>query len=113
MSAAWVCNVVAALETIRLCPGELVRARGPTNMTDDADLTCRELVEVVTDYLAATMAPEDRLRFEQHLVICSGCATYLEQMRQTIRLVGELREEHIPRGARQELLQAFRRWRLT
>lgn len=79
-------------------------------MTDD-ELTCRELVEVVTDYLVGAMLASDRLRFEEHLVVCDGCTTYLEQMRQTIRLTGELREEHVLPEAQQELLQALRDWR--
>ena len=80
-------------------------------MTEKAELTCRELSEVVTDYLEGTMSAHDRLRFEQHLVVCEGCTSYLEQMRETIRLMGELREEHILPEAQRELLQVFRGWR--
>jgi hypothetical protein len=75
------------------------------------DLSCRELVEIVTDYLEGALAPEDRARFEQHLVLCDGCTIYVEQMRDTIRLVGTLREEDVPDEARDSLLAAFRSWR--
>ena len=74
-------------------------------------LTCRELVELVTDYLEGTLPAADRARFEQHLALCPNCPAYLEQMRQTIRALGMLPEESITPEARQELLEAFRNWK--
>src|SRR5690348_8905597 len=55
-------------------------------MSPSGGLTCREFVELATEYLEGTMSDEDRSRFEQHLAICPGCVTYVEQMRQTISL---------------------------
>jgi predicted anti-sigma-YlaC factor YlaD len=75
------------------------------------ELTCRELVEIVTDYLEGAMELEERIRFEKHLVLCDGCAIYVEQMRDVISLTGSLREEHVPENAREALLDAFRSWR--
>ncbi len=74
-------------------------------------LTCREVVELVTDYLEGNLAPPDRERFEAHLALCPNCPTYLEQMRQTIRALGMLPEESIAPEVRQELLRAFRDWK--
>lgn len=73
-------------------------------------LTCREVVELVTDYLEGVLAPEDRRRVEDHLAGCDGCTTYLEQMREMIRLTGMLTEEQLPREQQQRLLEAFRGW---
>ncbi|HEV7216259.1 MAG TPA: zf-HC2 domain-containing protein [Chloroflexota bacterium] len=73
--------------------------------------TCRELVELVTDYLEGALAPEDRLRFEQHVAICPGCRTYVDQMRLTIRTMGNLTEASIAPEAKQALLRVFRSWR--
>jgi anti-sigma factor RsiW len=75
------------------------------------DLTCKELVELVTDYLEGRLAPEGRERFERHLELCPGCATYLEQFRDTIALTGALREDDVPLRARDELLAQFRNWK--
>jgi predicted anti-sigma-YlaC factor YlaD len=75
------------------------------------ELTCKELVEVVTDYLEGSMAPEDRVRFEEHLVDCPGCSAYLDQMRETVRLSGALREEDLEPAARATLLDVFRDWK--
>jgi anti-sigma factor RsiW len=74
------------------------------------DMSCKELVEAVTDYLEGTMGAEDRARFDAHLEICPFCVTYLEQMRQTIATAGELSEESIAPESREELLGAFRGW---
>ena len=79
-------------------------------MPAPADLTCRELVELVTDYLEETLPPTERARFEAHLADCDDCPLYLGQMRLTIRPLGALTEERIPPAAREELLRLFRRW---
>ncbi len=75
------------------------------------EMTCRELVEVVTDYLEGTLAPDDRRRLEEHLDVCPYCAEYVAQMRQTIDALGEISEESIAPQTRDELLAAFRGWR--
>jgi anti-sigma factor RsiW len=73
-------------------------------------VSCKELVEAITDYLEGRMAAGDRARFEAHLVECPYCVTYLEQMRETIGALGELSEESLDPNARDELLHAFRGW---
>jgi anti-sigma factor RsiW len=78
---------------------------------DVQQLTCKELVELVTDYLEGALSPADRARFDEHLATCPYCRTYVEQMRQTIRALGHLPEETIPAEALEELLARFRRWR--
>jgi anti-sigma factor RsiW len=75
------------------------------------DITCRELVELVTDYLDGALPTPERVRFEEHLVYCPGCLYYLDQMRETVRLTGALTEETIPVGARDRFLATFRSWR--
>ena len=71
-------------------------------------MTCQQIVEVITDYLDNRMAAEDRQRFEDHVAACDGCAAYLEQMRETIRLTGRLSEEELAPEQRDGLLKAFR-----
>ena len=75
------------------------------------ELTCKELVEVVTDYLEGGMPVDQRLLFEEHLAFCCWCRTYVEQMRETIRLTGTLEEEDIGPEARDALLDIFRDWK--
>lgn len=76
-----------------------------------AELTCIELIEIVTDYLEGALPPAERSRFEAHLAGCDGCTRYLDQMRQTIRLTGRLAEDQLTPEARSDLLAAFRDWK--
>ncbi len=81
--------------------------------TADAEqLSCRELVELVTDYLEGALALEERERFERHVHAenCSGCAEYLRQMRTTVELTGRLRPADLSREPEEALRRAFRDW---
>lgn len=81
--------------------------RGP----DPIDLSCSELVELVTDYLEGRLSIAERTRFEMHLCCCPPCRTYLAQIRATVAAAGRLTEETLPPDARDALLAAFRGWR--
>ena len=74
-------------------------------------LVCRELVELVTDYLERRLSDVDRLRFEAHLKECDGCAAYVQQMRTTIEALGRIPPESLSPEAERVLLAAFRDWR--
>jgi predicted anti-sigma-YlaC factor YlaD len=75
------------------------------------EITCRELVELVTDYLEGAMEPLERQRLEEHLAGCRPCRHYLEQMRGTIKTVGRLPVESVTPEAQEELLRVFRAWK--
>jgi anti-sigma factor RsiW len=74
-------------------------------------LSCQELVELVTDYLEGALSAEQRARFDAHLEPCDGCTAYLEQMRVTITLVGRLTPEDVSPEAEAALLGVFRSWK--
>ncbi|MFT3916856.1 MAG: anti-sigma factor [Anaeromyxobacteraceae bacterium] len=74
------------------------------------DISCAELVELVTDYLEDRMGEDERTRLELHLAYCPPCRVYLEQVRATVALAGRLTEESVPATKRDELLEAFRGW---
>ena len=80
-------------------------------MTPATDLTCREMVELMNDYLEGALADGERARFEAHLSSCDPCTSYLAQIRETIRLAGGVTEESVPPDVRDQLLQAFRDWK--
>ena len=77
----------------------------------EPEMTCKELVELVTEYLEGTLPNDTRQKMENHLSGCDGCTHYLEQMRQTIRLTGQVREENLTPGQRDDLLRLFRDWK--
>ena len=80
-------------------------------MPAPAQMTCKELVELVTDYLEDALPPAEVRRFEEHLKECRGCTAYLQQFRQMIDAMGRLTEDAVPDDARDKLLQAFRDWK--
>jgi predicted anti-sigma-YlaC factor YlaD len=81
-------------------------------MADPAEpITCQEVVELVTDYLEGALPSDQVERFEEHLSLCEGCASYVDQMRRTVTTVGQLREEDLPPETRDRLMAAFRHWK--
>jgi anti-sigma factor RsiW len=75
------------------------------------ELSCREVVELVTAYLDNALPPSEHERFERHLSVCPGCVTYVDQIRETVRLTGaQPREEALTPDARDALLAQFRNW---
>ena len=80
-------------------------------MAKAQELTCQELVELVTDYLEGTLPPAERARVDAHIAGCTGCRRYLAQMRLTIATLPRLTEETIQPEAREALLRTFRNWK--
>jgi len=79
----------------------------------EGEMTCREVVELVTDHFEDRLPLEDSRRFELHVCTCTGCRDYLGQMRAVVRVAGRLGEEVLPAGLREDLLRAFRGWKRT
>src|SRR5438034_7522950 len=77
----------------------------------DAEITCKEVTELITDYLEQRLLPAERTRFEQHLSVCPGCVAYLDQMRITVKTLGSVPPLEIPESIKSGLLQAFRSWK--
>jgi predicted anti-sigma-YlaC factor YlaD len=82
-------------------------------MADDRVVTCREFVELVTDYLEGTLPPEKVSLIEEHLDLCEPCRVYLEQIRVIVETLPEVEgevDQPVPDDARAELLTIFRGW---
>jgi hypothetical protein len=73
-----------------------------------SDLECREFVEQVTSFLEGDLGPDEEQRFVDHLALCNGCDRYLDQVRQTVRALGDLPADTISPTTREALLNAFR-----
>jgi Putative zinc-finger len=74
------------------------------------DLTCAEVVELVTEYLEGGLTTDDRERFEEHIGFCGWCLIYLDQMRETVATVGRVRPDDLSPELEGALLAAFRDW---
>jgi anti-sigma factor RsiW len=71
-------------------------------------VVCQQWVELVTAYLDGALPRRVRKAIDRHLRLCRHCREYLAQMRQTIRLTGELRKEDVPADVLDALVEAFR-----
>jgi predicted anti-sigma-YlaC factor YlaD len=80
-------------------------------MTINDELTCQEVVELVTEYLENALLPETQKRLEEHIADCPGCTNYIEQVQLTIGMLRQLTREPVFPATKQELLQIFQNWK--
>ena len=80
-------------------------------MTATQGLSCRELVELVTDYLEDDLDVDTTTALEAHLELCPGCARYVEQIRETVATLGAVGSDDLSTEAQAGLLEAFRAFR--
>jgi anti-sigma factor RsiW len=76
------------------------------------ELVCREVVELVTEYLGGTLPAHDRERFDQHLATCPPCTAYLAQVKTTLEIAAELASTPPPADdeVAKQLGDMFRDW---
>jgi anti-sigma factor RsiW len=72
------------------------------------EMACREIVELLSDYLDDALPTSLRADVQAHLDGCDGCTRVLDQLRETVRLTGMLTEEQLSDPQRATLLEAFR-----
>ncbi|MBI1279921.1 MAG: anti-sigma factor [Anaerolineaceae bacterium] len=74
-------------------------------------ISCKELVDLVADYMDETISKEARAKFEQHLSECGYCSAYVQQMHMTVKLTSQLSESEGDKPAPDELVDIFRKWK--
>jgi len=74
-------------------------------------IACQELVELVTEYLEGTLSAADTARLDAHLSACEACTMYVEQMRDTLRIMGAIEPEQVSDAAYTELAGVFAVWK--
>jgi predicted anti-sigma-YlaC factor YlaD len=77
-----------------------------------SSLRCRELVELLGDYLEGTLAPGAEQELEDHLRGCCGCSALLDQLGDTVGLLGSeplvaTAPDELPDDVRATLTAAF------
>ena len=80
-------------------------------MSTKDELSCQQVVELVTDYLENALLPGMRKRLEEHVAECPGCENYIEQMQLTIDMLHQIALESVFPATKQELLQLFQDWK--
>ena len=75
------------------------------------NLVCRQVAELVNDYLENVLPRAERKRFERHLAGCTNCSAYLDQIRATVATVGRLTPDDFSPEVSQEFTELYRAWR--
>jgi predicted anti-sigma-YlaC factor YlaD len=74
---------------------------------------CQDVVELATDLLEGHLDAATAVQVDEHLLVCAGCAEYVDQMRRTAAALRTLgRPEHaepLPADLKRRLLDSFRR----
>ena len=83
------------------------RRSGPPQSRPE-DISCREIVQIVNDYVEGVLPVDEREAVELHLNLCDGCTDYLQQLRLSIALTGEVPADAMPSELEEELCLAFR-----
>ncbi len=90
-----------------------IGAGGGMRLRRQRELACRQVVELVSDYLEEALSRRERSRLQAHLAGCEHCSEYVAQMRATIALTGTLRAADLDPEMREALLGVYRRWRVS
>ena len=77
---------------------------------EPGELTCQELAELVSDYIEGVLAPPLQDEIVAHLAECGDCTAYVEQVRTTIAVAGEIGNAEVDPPAHAALLDLFRGW---
>jgi hypothetical protein len=74
-----------------------------------SDRTCRQISDLVFDYLNAKLAPAVKRNFERHLSICPDCVSFLNTYRKTVAVTRSVRAERLPPKVRENILAFLRK----
>jgi hypothetical protein len=86
------------------------RPSGPPQSRPE-DVRCSEIVQIVNDYVEGVLPVDEREAVELHLNLCDGCTDYLQQLRLSITLTGEVPTDALPPELEEELCLSFRSFR--
>ena len=71
-------------------------------------ISCRELIELIADYLAGALAGVQAEDFQRHLALCISCHSYLLTYQTTMRASKEaMRHEELASEAPEDLIRAI------
>jgi anti-sigma factor RsiW len=65
--------------------------------------TCRDIVDLLSDYIDGQLDPATRGEFEVHMKDCRGCLDFLASLRSTCSAVRALTCNDIPAGVHRAL----------
>lgn len=79
-----------------------------TPQREEPMLQCRDIVELLLEYLDGELDHATAEALEAHLADCQECTAFLNTYRGTVRMTRRLREEILPAALRERLLTFLR-----
>lgn len=74
-----------------------------------SDKTCKQITDLVFNYVHGNLTPSLQRDFEQHLRICPDCVNFLKTYRKTVQATGSVIPEEIPPKVRTNILAFLRK----
>ncbi len=65
--------------------------------------SCREVVTLLSDYLDDELPHAEKRSIDMHLTTCVDCRNYMNTYRETVRILGNIPDEPIPREFEEHL----------
>ena len=66
-------------------------------------MNCREAIDVLADYLDATLTPDMLAQLEAHLRVCAPCRAYLATYKRSVELAAKVNRVEMPPEVKQRL----------
>jgi hypothetical protein len=71
--------------------------------------TCRQISDLVFDYLNEKLTPATKLDFDQHLSICPDCISFLNTYKKTVAVTSSIKVDQLPPKVRENILAFLRK----
>jgi len=71
-------------------------------------MECNEIEEKLSDYMDDLLPPEEKALVEQHLNVCSGCKTALQELKQTVMSMKGIEDIEPPPWLEQKIMAKVR-----
>jgi hypothetical protein len=66
--------------------------------------TCKEITDLISNYLNNSLEARVKRQFEDHLKICPDCVAFLQTFRKTVSGIHSMRAENMPENLRRNIL---------
>lgn len=70
--------------------------------------TCKQITDLMVEYLTDQLRPKLKQEFKKHLDICPDCVNFVNTYKKTVQSTATLRSEEIPPKVRDNILSFLR-----
>lgn len=73
-------------------------------------VSCKDITELLTEYLEGEMSFGERMQIRAHLMMCCACQRYVEQLKLCVDSCGHLPPPEVDEELQEALMTTFRDW---